>query len=219
MESREEIARVVICFYGCLALVAPVLMTAVSREAKRRSELFNRAIASDDLRSIGALIDTLDSGSYRVQRQCKEALIRLLPRLSEEHEHLLDEYRQARLMYFVMPPASPIYSTRLAQISRNSASSVALRIAIVQALSRIGNHESLTMFDELLERRPSCSADKRVQQAVVDSRPMLAARVVSEPARSSLLRPAANLDEETLLRIPRVARTRSREELLHILDE
>jgi hypothetical protein len=115
----------------------------------------------------------------------------------------LDEYRQAKLRYIVRPPASPIYSTYLTRLTRNSAQNVALRIAIIEALSRVGDGEALTMFNELLECRAYTVNERRIQQTARDSRPALVARVEKQPARQSLLRPANCSDIDSLLRIAR----------------
>ncbi len=212
-------------YYGALLIITPVIMNAASRSADKRykrvvSKVENEnEMNGDDLNSIGLLVDALDSGYGPTEQQCREALTRLLPRLTSDDAYLLDEYRQAKLRYIVLAPASPIYSTHLSMRYRNHSSGVSLRVLIIETLSRIGTREALTMFDELLERRPTNDSDFRVLQAVKRCRPELESRVGSEQTRTSLLRPAAYENSESLVRPASDSEGRSSEDLPHVSGE
>lgn len=218
--EAEGAASMFIAWYiGCVLAPAPLYFLIVSRAAKRRSEAALETAQHENLESVGVLVDTVSDGESHCERQCREALVRLLPLLNGENAHLLDEYRQAKLRYIVWPPASPIYSTYLARLSRNRAQSIVLRIAIIEALSRVGDSEALTMFDEMLGCRACTVNERRIQQVVRESRHALLSRVATEPARQSLLRPAKSADTGSLVRIPSIELGMPPEELLHVRNE
>jgi len=215
--SFYNISSYIISSYiGCILAAAPIIYFAVSRVTKRRGEAVLDMALHQSIESIGVLVDSLGDGDGRYERQCREALIRLLPRLRGADAHLLDEYRQAKLRYFVRPPASPIYSTYLTRLTRNAAQNVALRIAIIEALSRVGDGEALTMFDELLDCRAYTLNERRIQQVVRDARPALQSRVAAEPSRRSLLRPSSAIEPAALLRLPQNGREMQTDLLLHV---
>lgn len=196
--------------------ISVLIAISASRTAKRSSPGEAEIGIPDTVRDIGVLVDRLDDRNGRIERQSKARLIALLPLVTARDSHLLDEYQQAKLRYIVRPPASPMYSTYLMKVSRNSPQNVALRAAIVEALSRIGDREALTMFDELLECRATTPADQRLQQLVRELRPALVIRVSREPARMSLLRPADLLDARILVRSAARKQEAPSHELLHI---
>jgi hypothetical protein len=195
-----------------------IVITILYLTKRRNNAALNGTNISntDNTESVGTLVDMLNDGDGSCERKCREALIRLLPLLSEENAHLLDEYRQAKLRYVVWPPASPIYSTYLARLARNSPQSIALRIGIVQALSRVGDGEALTMFNEMLDCNAYTVNERRIQQVVRESRPALVDRVAAQPARQSLLRPSTRTDTHSLLRIPVRERDLSSQDMLHV---
>jgi hypothetical protein len=187
-------------YYACLCTTTPFIVYAAAWVSRRRNEAALDMVSHEDLHAIGVLVDAACEGHGSLQRRFMDALIAMLPRITADNSHLLDEYRQAKLRYFVQPPASPMYTTRRMRAARNSPRYVALKLAIIEVLSRVGDKESLTMFDELLECRPMGAAGRRLHQAVKDARPALQARVSREPARSTLLRPVTLTDAETLVR-------------------
>ncbi len=199
---RGPMAFVSSWYFACLIVAVPVISFGLMRTAKRRNMAAIETARHEKLESIGVIVDSLGDGDTSCEREFRDVLIRLLPLLTDDKAYLLDEYRQAKLRYIVRPPASPIYSTYLTRLSRNSAQSIALRIAIIGALSRVGDSESLTMFDEILDCRACTANERRIQQIVRDSRPHLVERVAAEPTRLSLLRPATDSDSGQLLRVP-----------------
>jgi HEAT repeat protein len=122
----------------------------------------------EDVRAVGLLAEALSFGDKAVRAVAEQALIRLLPRLQPEDAELLNK-KQRECLYRAMRNGNP-----------------ELVIAILKALTRVGDEEALRHVEDLCMN----ARDPRVRWAAMECLPGLKERVIREGMAQRLLRPA-----------------------------
>lgn len=194
---------------GLLGLLAGMLMRPTRRNA------LNSLLQTDNVRAVGPLLEATQMMIPEISTRATSALIRLLPRLREEHADLLTPLQRNYLRSLIAEDASKRAgptTAALGQVVGNLSGvpsviagatsffganrflgchSEALSVAVVQAMAYIGDGKDL----ELVQR----IAANPVQQAALQSRSRLESRIKNLTARDTHLRaapaPAASAEE------------------------
>ncbi len=136
------------------------------------------------------LIDRLSNTPGPVHASVRRELTPLLREAGRDNPAFyLDEYRQARLRYYILPPSPDLFGKNLIRWAIDDDEACATKVAVVECLSRIGDAEALTLFRDVLETNPGSTTEKVVYQAVLRTMPDLLSRVQTDPERRALVRP------------------------------
>jgi len=137
---------------------------------RKRTARFAQLAQRDDIRVVGPLAEALRSWDSESQQIAEAALIRLLPRLRAEHDVLLTPDQRKILHRALRGKNEP------------------LAMAILRALKHIGDSESLICVTRMVYERSRSGIDSRLQEAAIESLPLLRERVEEQKAVATLLR-------------------------------
>jgi hypothetical protein len=195
-------AALVICMLAATSF--PIL--GVLREFRNRRFIRDRAelVARDgDVRSIGALMDTLTLDDGASRNLAVDALIRLLPQLNQSDRHRLSPAQHGRLIgYLSQDVESPLYKDLTGVFHPAAPRGVEFRVAILKALEQIGDSRSLPVVMRLAAMPARTAAQREVQRAAIDCLPYLEVLAGREREAQRLLRPSCSSEDpgQSLLR-------------------
>jgi hypothetical protein len=188
---------------------APLALLGPSRKARHAA---NRLSGLDDLRAIGAMVETLSFGHDReVKAPVRETLIRLLPRLKASDAGLLTE-RHIALLRATLATSPYVTGDLFARLSRRVDAHTQLQIAILKAFEQVGDSRSLPVVANLA----MSGVRPEVRAAAEECLPFLQARVEQERASQTLLRAASagGSDPSGLLRASQEGQEHAPREML-----
>jgi hypothetical protein len=175
----------------------------VGAASKVQKEAATRLAELDDIRAVGLLAETLETGDRALQAIVPGALIRLLPRLQASDAYLLDA-KQRKILNRALKQARSGRNAELAE-------------AILKAYEQVGDESSLAEVKALADLPPQRSVKiQRIADAARACLPYLVRRIEQERAAQSLLRAASapTALPDTLLRAASGVRADAPEELL-----
>lgn len=188
----------VLSYVVLLGGITTLVLRSLLRARARRRRMVAAVAAQDDIHAVGPLLDALAMDSGESQHKAMEALTRLLPRLTSQDAHLLNDAQRATLYRILSTPSG----------NRNPAGEkerLNFRLSIVKALEHIGDSKALPIVERLARNNATAASAKRLQEAASACLPYLRARVEEHGTRSTLLRsaeapPEPDWDAITLVR-------------------
>lgn len=194
--------RFLLPFIAAGIIPAALLIHNSISPRKKRRKIVEDIVRMDDIRSIGPLIDALKLVDLKISFAVIEILIRLFPRLLPSDTHLISAKQRAYLCQILSLPPNII--TNDAQIPGQTShnDTTLFRIAILQALSQVGDKNCLQVVRKLALGPARSESQKRIQVAAQNCLPLLLSRVEQQQSSQTLLRAAdpINCGTETLLR-------------------
>jgi hypothetical protein len=185
-------------------LVASFFVVSSGRRPRQRRRALAAQVAnSSDVRTIGSLIDALLLDDPQTREIARTALTDLLPKVTEEDLGCLTPSQRAKLYRILNTPLENVpHKDIRALFSPAPDKAVALRVAILQALSLIADEHALTLVRKLAGAIPKTDGESRIRDAARDNLPALTARLDQHRISHTLLRPSAAATEyqNTLLR-------------------
>jgi ABC-type multidrug transport system fused ATPase/permease subunit len=138
----------------------------------------------DDLRSVGPLLDILDSDSEQVKQVATESLKRLLPRLQASDSSLLND-DQLRMLGKVLESKDAEFVC-----------------AALKALEQVGDEKHLDKVQRLAEMHAKKPDKERIREAAQACLPYLTQRVENNLMAKTLLRASSGTDTGDVLLRP-----------------
>ncbi len=179
------------------------LIASALKPLRRRREIASVLANQDDVRSVGALIDSLSLEDGRMHEIAIDGLIRLLPRLKASDATLLTAVQRTRLCHILSLPAEkPLFSDIGYVFRRANEKDIELRVAILAALEQIGDRSALPIVVRLANGKAKTAGQRRIQEAAQACLPalQLLTRLEGDPLTLLRASDAANTAPGTLLR-------------------
>jgi hypothetical protein len=156
-----------------------------------------------DIKSVGPLTDALRMNDLPARRDAQDMLIELLPRLQPEDSGLLNAAQRANLCSVLnVPVESALYKNMAAVFKPADHREVEIRVAILHALTRIGDEQALPIMAHLAETQARTDGERRIQETARICLPLLHERVEQLRDPHTLLRASSAefTNPEVLLR-------------------
>ncbi|MCW3055026.1 MAG: hypothetical protein JWN14_4196 [Chthonomonadales bacterium] len=192
------------------------LTGSILEPRKRLRKMAQTLVDTNDVRAVGALIDTLKLEDRKIRSIAVEGLIKLLPRLQAKDAELLNPEQRALLCSRLSRPPKKI-DVNLRPLSPAAYQrEVAFRVAILQAFAQVGDSRALAVVERLVQGEAKTEELRQVQAAAQACLPSLILRCEQIRSHKTLLRAADASDTgaETLLRAAQGTRETPPEQLL-----
>jgi|GEM_PF-3397030 len=156
------------------------------RVMRRRADAGTVLGGAIEIGAVGQLAEALWDAEPYVRTEAEEALISLLPRLKASDAHLLNPGQRACLHRAVRAPR------RKRQAD--------LVVAIIGALTEIGDEKALPHVERLAEEPVKGALQEQVRSYAASQLPIMRQSIENVRAARTLVRPADDVGTETLLR-------------------